>query len=113
MAEVKHFPSVQKPPAHLQSAGRALWTSTLADWQLDDSDLVVLQTAAECLDRLGQIRAALDADGIVLTDPSGRQRAHPLLSSESQIRGVLLRAWHQLGLNDDEGPKIGRPVTRF
>jgi len=112
MAELKHFPSVQKPPAHLQSAGRALWTSTLADWQLDDADLVVLMSACENADRIAEIREALQADGLMLTDPSGRRRAHPLLAAEGQAYSVLLRAWNQLGLNDDEGPKIGRPATR-
>jgi len=112
MAELKHFPSVQKPPAHLQSAGRALWISTLADWQLDDADLTLLQAAAESADRLAEIRTELDRDGLMLTDPSGRKRSHPLLAAEGQAYSILLRAWHQLGLNDDEGPKIGRPATR-
>ena len=105
-------PSVQVPPSHLQESGGHLWNTTLQDWSLTDADMVVLVTACECADRLALIRAALDADGVMITDPSGRVRSHPLLAAESQVHGILLRAWNQLSLDDDEQPKIGRPSTR-
>ena len=113
MHNLKLDTSTQPPPQHLRATGCELWASTLNDWQLDDADLVVLATACECLDRLTDIRAELDKDGIILTDPSGRKRSHPLLAAESQTQGILLRAWNQLDLNDAEPPKVGRPVTRF
>jgi len=102
-------PSAQQPPDHLQSAGRSLWLSTLTEWHLSDADLVLLQSAAECADRLVQIREAIAKDGVVITDPSGRKRSHPLLAAEAQVHGVLLRAWGQLDLTDQEPPKVGRP----
>ena len=98
-------------PEHLREFGRELWRSTMADWDLLDSELVTLCTACECLDRLQQIREALDADGIVLEDPSGRKRSHPLLAAEAQTHGVLLRAWGMLALTEREPPKVGRPST--
>ena len=104
--------TVQTPPKYLKASGKDLWTSTLDEWALSDSDLIVLVTACQCADRLTEIRGALDADGIMVTDPSGRQRSHPLLAAESQVHGILLRAWNQLSLDGDEQPKIGRPVTR-
>ena len=104
-------PSVQSPPDHLQASGCDLWTSTLIEWSLTDADIVLLLTACECVGRLVQIRDALATDGIVLTDPSGRKRSHPLLAAEAQIQGVLLRAWGQLDLTDAQPPKIGRPMT--
>ena len=112
MQPLKKHTSVQAPPSHLQSSGCDLWSSTLTEWSLPDADLVVLATACECLDRLVQIRAALDKDGIVIEDPSGRKRSHPLMAAESQVQGILLRAWNQLDLNDAEPPKVGRPSTR-
>ena len=42
----------------------------------------MLTTACECTDRLVQIRAAMDADGIVLTELSGRKDSHPLIAAE-------------------------------
>jgi len=113
MQNLKLDQTTTPPPAHLRAAGCELWASTLNDWDLADSDLVVLTTACECLDRLTDIRAELDMDGIVITDPSGRKRGHPLLAAESQAQGILLRAANQLDLSDDEPPKGGRPVTRF
>ena len=106
-----HNPSVQSPPDHLQASGCDLWTSTLSEWSLTATDLLLLTTACECADRLAQIHDALATDGIVLTDPSGRKRSHPLLAAEAQIQGVLLRAWGQLDLTDAQPPKIGRPST--
>lgn len=102
-------PSVQPPPPHLQAAGRELWASTLTEWTLDDAALVLLTTACECADRLVQIRDAIAEDGVVITDPSDRKRSHPLLAAEAQVHGVLLRAWKQLNLTDEQPPKIGRP----
>ena len=104
--------SVQSPPDHLQVPGVELWESTLREWSLTDADIVILTTACECADRLAQIRDALDTDGIVITDPSGRKRSHPLLAAEAQVNGILLRAWNQLDLTDAEPPKVGRPATR-
>ena len=104
--------SVMTPPEHLKAAGKYLWTATMDEWALEDSALIVLATSCQCADRLTEIREALDRDGIMITDPSGRQRSHPLLAAESQVHGILLRAWNQLSLDDDEPPKIGRPVTR-
>ena len=99
-------------PKHLQAPGRDLWLSTVADWDLLDSELVTLSTACETADRLTEIREAISRDGVVITDPSGRVRSHPLLAAESQCHGVLLRAWGMLDLTERELPKIGRPSTR-
>jgi phage terminase small subunit len=113
MQNLKFDQSVQAPPPHLRAAGCDLWHSTLQEWDLSDADLLILCTACECLDRLSEIRAELAADGVILTDPSGRKRSHPLLAAESQTHGVLLRAWSLLDLNDAEPPKVGRPATRL
>ena len=109
MQPLKSITGVQVSPSHLKEAGEELWVSTLKEWSLSDSDLVLLVTACECADRLLQIRTALETDGIVITDPSGRKRSHPLLAAESQTQGILLRAWNQLDLSDAEPPKVGRP----
>jgi hypothetical protein len=76
------LPSQQTQPPYLQAAGRELWASTLREWDLADAHLVVLTTACECTDRLVQIRAAMDADGSVLTELSGRKHSHPLIAAE-------------------------------
>jgi P27 family predicted phage terminase small subunit len=99
------------PPDHLQESGRDLWASTLSEWELTDADLLVLLTACETVDRLEQIRTSIAKAGVTVRDPSGRVRAHPLLASEAALRGVLLRAWAQLHLDDAPPPKIGRPSS--
>jgi P27 family predicted phage terminase small subunit len=103
------LPGLPLPPDHLQSPGRDLWTATLTEWQLTAADLLVLQLACETVDRLSQIQISIDKAGVTVRDPSGRIRAHPLMAAEAALRGVLLRAWAQLHLDDSEPPKIGRP----
>ena len=100
------------PPDHLQSSGRALWSSTVADWNLQESELVTLATACACADRLAEIREQIEAEGVLITDPSERKRSNPLLAAEAQIMGVQLRAWKMLDLVMREKPKVGRPSTR-
>ena len=106
-------PDLPSPPSHLQAPGIALWSSTVAEWDLCEADQLVLAAACESVDRLTEIRDAIARDGVTVTDPSGRIRAHPLMASEAALRGVLLRAWAQLHLDDSEPPKVGRPVTRY
>lgn len=103
--------SVQSAPDHLREAGRELWASTLREWSLSDAELCTLTVACEAADRLSDIRTELERDGLIMVDPSERKRAHPLLASETQAQGVLLRAWKMLNLTDAEKPKIGRPPT--
>ena len=105
-------PDLPSPPDHLQSSGRALWSSTLADWNLQSSELVTLALACECKDRLAEIREQIAAEGILITDPSERKRSNPLLAAEAQIMGVQLRAWKMLDLVERVKPKVGRPSTR-
>jgi len=42
-----------------------------------DADILLLTTACECADRLVQIRDAINADGVVITDPSDRTLPAP------------------------------------
>ena len=112
--ETLKFPDsrLQKPPDHLQSPGRSLWSSTLREWSLSDAELKVLCTCCEVTDRLAEIRLQIADDGIVEVDPSGRRRSNPLLAAEAQFHGILLRGMKQLNLTDVTRPKIGRPSTR-
>ena len=100
------------PPSHLLQAGRELWRITLEQWDLSPTDLPLLAVACEQVDRIAECRRIIESDGLMLTDPSGRQRCHPLLAVEKEANNLLLRAWRQLDLSDDMPAKVGRPSTR-
>lgn len=102
-------PGLQAVPPELQATGRELWLTTLNEWDLAESDLALLRVACQQADRIAECQEIIATDGILVTDPSGRQRAHPLLSIEKEAANTLMRAWRMLDLNDAEPPKIGRP----
>ena len=98
-----------KAPKDLNQAGKELWSATLAEWDMSDSDMALLHVACQQQDRIVECQIIIERDGVLLTDPSGRQRAHPLLSIEKEACNTLMRAWRMLNLTDSEAPKIGRP----
>jgi P27 family predicted phage terminase small subunit len=79
------------------------------EWEVGRDGLLVLQVALEAYDRLCQARRLIDTEGIIITDPSGRRRAHPALMVEKEARLGLLRAWRQLGLDVEPPGPVGRP----
>lgn len=98
-----------KPPVHLSRAAKSWWRKIVTDWDLELDALLVLQVALESYDRLVQARSLIDEEGIVVTDPSGRKRAHPALAVEKEARLALLRAWRQVGLDVETPGPMGRP----
>lgn len=104
-----------RPPKHLSAEAKRIWRQVVAGWELDEGALLVLRQALEAFDRLNQARELIDHEGIVVTDPSGRRRAHPALAVEKEARLALLRAWRQLGLDVEPPGPIGRPAggTRY
>ena len=98
-------------PEGLHKAGQDLWRSTLEEWDLSEAALALLQVACQQADRIAECQQIIAQDGILVTDPSGRKRAHPLLPIEKEASNVLMRAWRMLDLTDEDPPKIGRPST--
>jgi phage terminase small subunit len=99
-----------KGPSHLSRPARRRWQEIVETWELDADGLMLLEVALGAWDRLREARLliASSKEGIVLTDPSGRQRAHPALQVEKEARLAFLKAWRQLGLEDG----VERPEDR-
>jgi len=92
---------------HLGDAGRELWTSIQASYQISDpGGLALLRTAAEAADRVASCRKMLDDQGEVLVI-KGVPRAHPAASIERDARAALIRALKELHL--DLEPLRDRP----
>lgn len=98
-----------KAPRHLSAAGRKLYLSITADYQLEAHHLAILTKALEALGRADQAREEIATGPLLVTSRLGEQRPHPLLAVERDARAQFGTLMKQLGL-DIEGPPA--PSTR-
>lgn len=103
-----------RPPKHLGSAGRALWRAVADEYAIiEPHRRAVLAVACECLDRMSQARAAIAADGLIVTGGRYGPAAHPAVIVERDQKRLLLTALATLDLDLTEGnlvrPQDGRP----
>lgn len=99
-------------PKSLSKPARAWWSALMREFTLDDAgSRLLLETAMRAWDRAEAASAAIEKDGAVLRDASGRPVKHPLLSVERDCRGQVLQAFRLLNLDPGTTlkPKIGRP----
>ena len=78
------------------------------EFELDSSGLVLLNETASTLDRLNDVTARISRDGVMVK--WGRSmRPHPLLKMELQLRTLIGRNLHRLGIGLDPVGNVGRP----
>jgi hypothetical protein len=78
-----------RAPAGLDKAGRALWRSVTAVYELSPAELATLAQAARVVDVLARADAELAGADLTVTGSTGQPRAHPLLSATADQRRVL------------------------
>lgn len=100
--------AIPKAPAGLKLAGRRLWRSIVVDYQLEPFHLAILKTACECVDRIEEARAAVEAEGLTIEGRFGA-KAHPALAVERDSRVALLRALRELSLDTATAESYARP----
>ncbi len=79
-----------KPPTGAGVAGRRLWVSVVADFDLDEHELVLLVEATRTVDLLADLDAAVRADGALVDSPQG-VKANPAAVEARQQRIALAR----------------------
>ena len=104
-AEPKPAPAPRNlpaPPAHLSEASKALWTSTVAGWDLDLHHQRLLRLACEALDLAEQARLELVEHGrTTITEANGGIRAHPATAIARDNRTLAARLIRDLGLDEE------------
>lgn len=100
----------KRAPSHLSAEAGALWSSVLADYDLEAHHRGILERACEALDRLRQAQAAIEREGITVEGRFG-PKAHPAVGIERDARTAFLRAVRELGL-DLEAP-ASRPPSAW
>jgi hypothetical protein len=107
LSVIKAAPGAASVPSHLGDAGRELWTSVQASYEISDpGGLALLRAAAEASDRVASCRKMLDEEGEVIVI-KGIPRAHPAAAIERDARSALIRALKELHL--DLEPLRDRP----
>lgn len=103
-----------KPPAGLRTSGRALWRAVLADYELDEHELVLLREVCRTADSLDALQVVLDAEGVMSVSPQGA-RTHPALVELRQQRVTFARLLTALRIpagETDAGRTQSRGVLR-
>jgi P27 family predicted phage terminase small subunit len=113
--ELKVVPSksaLPKPPRHLKSAGKRLWTDIVREYHIrDGAGLALVTTAAEALDRMQEAREAIAEHGAITTDRYGNPRANPACHIERDARAGFLAALKALNLDIEPLRDRGRPPS--
>lgn len=92
------------PPPTLSTEAKKTWRGIVAEyegWSLPD--LLLLESALLALDEAAVFRRLIARQGLVLRDPRGGQRAHPLLGARRRAEAFALSTFKQLGLGGDRG----------
>lgn len=95
----------RRAPRGLGDDGRKLWSAIVKDFELTESEAVILEEAARCRDRIKQLREVVDLEGVVVSSPQGI-KTHPALTEERNQRklvGQLLASMRLPDLEDEQG----------
>lgn len=105
---------IPTPPPGTKAAGRRLWRSVLADYELDEHETVLLRQAVRVADLCDDLQEILDADGPMVT-VKGEIRTHPAAVELRQQRIVLARLVVALRvpIGDQEQPAKTSPGQRL
>jgi phage terminase small subunit len=105
------------PPAHLGEAGAQLWGAIVQQYRIGDgAGLILVTTAAECLDRMRQAQEAIREHGLLLADRYGGKRQNPACAVERAARDGMINALKALNLNleplRDRADHVAGPFRR-
>src|SRR5436190_21946470 len=95
-----------EPPGGLGGEAAEWWRQVVAEWRLAPDELALLEQACQALDRVMEVRAAIDADGLMVDSLHGDgQRLHPAYVVERDSRLAFGRLVKQLALPHAKAPR--------
>lgn len=95
--------SAPRVPGDLEKRGRGFWRTTVATFELNESELRLLHECCRILEEVDALRAVVKADGVTSKGSQGQTIAHPALAAMTSHRSLLGRLLAQLNLPYDEG----------
>jgi phage terminase small subunit len=98
-----------QPPPHLAPETQAWWRRLVADYELGDHHLRLLEAICDSWDRMCEARAVLAREGLTVSTAGGTKR-HPCCDVERDSRTAFFRGLRELDLDAD--PPSERPGWR-
>ena len=110
MAETKLPPA----PTGTRAAGRRLWRSVLVEYDCEEHELALLREMVRTVDKLDELAAVVDRDGVMVAGPGLTTRVHPALVEARQLRIAFARLAAALRLpsGDENDPAANRRPQR-
>jgi hypothetical protein len=111
-------PRTPPAPKDTRASGKRLWSSILAEYELEEHELALLREMVRTVDQLDQLQAIIDRDGLLVTGQGLGKKVHPAVVEARQLRIALARlaAALRLPAGDEESgdAKVGtrRPQRR-
>src|SRR5687768_11554750 len=103
--------SLPKPPPNLSREAKAWWRKINSEWALDDSSLLILESAFESFDRMRQAQEIIAIEGIVIKDRFDQIKQHPATLVERDAKAAMVRQIKALGLDlEPLNAAPGRPA---
>lgn len=111
MADITRWPTndagTPKPPRGLSKQAVSYWSMVVNEYALEDSALMMLESALRSLDRAEECARQIMRDGLTPLDRFGMPREHPLLQCERACRGAYVQTLNKLGLDFEPIGGIG------
>lgn len=101
-----------RQPTGLGKAGRALWRSITAEWELDPRELALLSAACRQSDDVAALEAALATDGLVTLGSAGQPRMNAVITELRQSRMAVAKLLVDLRLPGDVDPPMTATQAR-
>jgi hypothetical protein len=107
-------PRIPPAPPGTKAAGRRLWRSILAVYELEEHEAALLREMVRTVDQLDELAAIVERDGLVVRGPGLTDRVHPAAIEARQLRIALARLAAALRLPAGEESIAGmrRPQRR-
>ena len=100
--------SVPNPPTGTKAAGKRLWESVLAEYELEEHEMSLFREATRTVDVLDSLDVAVRRDGPLTPDG----KAHPALVEARQQRIALARLLAALRLPAGEDGDVQKGARR-
>ena len=95
----------RKPPSPsgLKTAGKKLWDSVIADFDLEEHEKITLKEACRTADRLDELDKEMESEPLTVVNSKGDETANPRIVEQRQQAMVFTRLIASLRLPDEAG----------
>jgi hypothetical protein len=103
----------RRAPAGLSTRGRAFWRSSVTEYELSDGEMLILEEAARCLDRLDLLSGVISELGPMVYGSQGQQVVNPAMAEARGQQATLHRLVSALKMPDSGGEAMpsGRSIA--